>query len=187
MSLVLDGSLGVTTNSGTLISATTIGVGGATPSTSGAGITFPATQSASTDANTLDDYEEGTWTPSITFGGTSTGVTYSSTRIGRYTKIGRIVTLAASIALTSKGSSTGNVQITGLPFTPYNATGVPVYAGIFVGEGGLSSMSTGTYCLAWNDLTLYIRFNGSTGLLNLTDANFTNSSSFYLTITYEVV
>ena len=42
---------------------TTLGVGAATPSASGAGITFPATQSASTDANTLDDYEEGTWTP----------------------------------------------------------------------------------------------------------------------------
>jgi hypothetical protein len=38
---------------------TTIGVGGATPSTSGSGISFPATQSASSDANTLDDYEEG--------------------------------------------------------------------------------------------------------------------------------
>jgi hypothetical protein len=40
-----------------------IGVGGATPSTGGKGITFPATQSASADANTLDDYEAGTWTP----------------------------------------------------------------------------------------------------------------------------
>jgi hypothetical protein len=40
-----------------------IGIGGATPSASGTGITFPATASASTDANTLDDYEEGTWTP----------------------------------------------------------------------------------------------------------------------------
>jgi len=52
MALVLDGTLGITTNSGTAISASTIGVGGATPSTSGAGITFPATASASSDANT---------------------------------------------------------------------------------------------------------------------------------------
>jgi hypothetical protein len=44
---------------------TTIGVGDATPSASGSGISFPATQSASTNANTLDDYEEGTWTPTI--------------------------------------------------------------------------------------------------------------------------
>ena len=39
----------------------TIGVGNATPAASGAGISFPATASASSDANTLDDYEEGTW------------------------------------------------------------------------------------------------------------------------------
>ena len=44
-----------------------IGVGGATPTSNGSGITFPATQSASTNANTLDDYEEGTWTPVLTF------------------------------------------------------------------------------------------------------------------------
>jgi hypothetical protein len=48
-----------------------MGVGGATPSASGAGITFPADQSilgASTNANTLDDYEEGTWTGTLTGG-----------------------------------------------------------------------------------------------------------------------
>jgi hypothetical protein len=88
----------------------TIGVGNATPSTSGAGITFPATQSASTDANTLDDYEEGTWTPSL--GGTAT---YTS-QVGRYTKVGRLVTFQCSltILLIGTGSTT---QISGLPFT----------------------------------------------------------------------
>jgi hypothetical protein len=110
MALVLDGTLGITTNSGTAISASTIGVGGATPSTSGAGITFPATQSASTDANTLDDYEEGTWTPSL--GGTTT---YSE-RFGSYTKIGRQVTAIFDFTISSIG--TGNqAQISGLPFT----------------------------------------------------------------------
>ena len=63
MSIVLDGTTGITTPTEKVV--TTIGVGNATPSASGAGITFPATQSASTDANTLDDYEEGTWTPTI--------------------------------------------------------------------------------------------------------------------------
>jgi hypothetical protein len=55
--------------------ATTIGVGGATAAASGAGITFPATISASSNANTLDDYEEGTWTPSYS---ASNGVPFSS-------------------------------------------------------------------------------------------------------------
>jgi len=96
-----------------------ISVGNATPTTSGAGITFPATQSASTDANTLDDYEEGTWTPTV--GGNAT---YSS-RSGQYVKIGRIVTVFGQMTINSIG--TGSAQaIGGLPFTsPYECT-IPV-------------------------------------------------------------
>lgn len=144
MAIVLDGTNGITTNTGTLISATTIGVGGATPSTSGAGITFPATQSASTDANTLDDYEEGTWTPALKFGGGSTGITYSQ-QFGQYTKVGRLVTCTFNIFLTSKGSSAGSATIDGLPFTVFNGNGY--YAGAMLqpykidyAAGGMISM-----------------------------------------------
>jgi hypothetical protein len=94
---------------------TTIGVGGATPSASGAGITFPATQSASTNANTLDDYEEGTWTPSLTFGGGSTGLTYTN-REGWYTKVGNMVSVQCNIFLSNTGSSNGIAAVSGLPF-----------------------------------------------------------------------
>jgi hypothetical protein len=93
-----------------------IGVGGATPSTSGSGITFPATQSASTNANTLDDYEEGTWTPTLNFGGGSTGITYGG-QLGTYVKIGKLVWLNCRLTLTAKGSSTGSARVAGLPFT----------------------------------------------------------------------
>jgi hypothetical protein len=79
-------------------------------------IKFPATQNASADANTLDDYEEGTWTPAITFNGGSTGVTYFA-RSGNYTKIGRLVYASFKFTLTSKGSSSGLAAIAGLPFT----------------------------------------------------------------------
>ena len=88
---------------------TTISVGDATPSSSGAGITFPATQSASSDANTLDDYEEGTWTPSI--GGTAT---YTS-QTGTYTKIGNVVTIRGILSILLKGTGSAT-EITGLPF-----------------------------------------------------------------------
>jgi len=86
---------------------------------SGTGITFPASQSASTDPQTLDDYEEGTWTPTVTFDGTSgsgTGVTYSS-QSGRYTKIGRAVVCTGEFVLTNKGSGSGIIRLTGWPFT----------------------------------------------------------------------
>lgn len=95
---------------------TTLSVGNATPSTSGAGITFPATQSASTDANTLDDYEEGTWTPTQGSGITLVGSFSSS---GTYTKIGNIVTLRGRLSgSTSLAITAASVLCGGLPFTP---------------------------------------------------------------------
>ena len=104
---------------------TTIGVGGATPSASGAGITFPATQSASTNANTLDDYEEGTWTPVPSrFVGGAITTTGSITATGGYTKVGNLVTIVGSIAITgtvTQGSS--DTVITGVPFTPNGGFG----------------------------------------------------------------
>jgi hypothetical protein len=95
---------------------TTIGVGGATPSASGAGITFPATQSASTNANTLDDYEEGTWTPVIGGATSESGQTYSY-RAGTYTRIGNTVVARFDVRASVKGTITGELQIKGFPFT----------------------------------------------------------------------
>ena len=102
--------------------ATTIGVGGTTPSASGSGISFPATQSASTDVNTLDDYEEGTFTPNQGAGLTVVG-TFSSS--GLYTKVGRLVTVTGLInPTTSVASSAGGALFTNLPFTcPSTAVG----------------------------------------------------------------
>ena len=102
----------------TIKTAATISVGNATPSTSGAGITFPATQSASTDANTLDDYEEGTWTPVLAGReGSVSGQSYSQ-QIGKYTKIGNVVYVVCDVILSAEGTpGTGSSGIRGLPFT----------------------------------------------------------------------
>ena len=73
---------------------------------------FPATQNASTDANTLDDYEEGTWTPALYFGGNAVGITYAvGGQAGRYTKIGNRVFFDLYIALSAKGSSSGQASV----------------------------------------------------------------------------
>ena len=97
----------------------TISVGNATPATSGAGITFPATQSASTDANTLDDYEEGTWTPNQ---GTGLTVVGAFSSFGKYTKIGNVVTVSGVMQAVTSIALSANGQIsTNLPFTA-NAT-----------------------------------------------------------------
>jgi hypothetical protein len=87
---------------------------GAVPQ-AGEGITFPATQNASSDANTLDDYEEGNWTPTLnSFGGT--GLTTS----GTYTKIGRLVYCRMSVFASGSNltMTAGTSTVTGLPFTP---------------------------------------------------------------------
>ena len=100
---------------GALKTYSTISVGNATPSSSGSGITFPATQSASSDANTLDDYEEGTWTYAFT--STTGTITKSATYpLGLYTKIGRQVTVTGFLAVSSVSSPTGTLTVTGLPF-----------------------------------------------------------------------
>jgi hypothetical protein len=167
----------------TPISTTTLGVGNATPSASGAGITFPATQSASTDANTLDDYEEGTWTPAITFGGGSTGITYSS-QSGFYTKIGNTVTVQFRINLSSKGSSTGSVALGGLPFTSggtyaFNYVVHDNAAGFNAGFGMYWSVENGST----SGNLRQIGTNGSNGLDN---TNFNNNTAVFGILTYRV-
>ena len=186
MAIVLDGTNGVTTNSGTLISATTIGVGGATPSTSGAGITFPATQSASTDANTLDDYEEGTWTLGLTIGGSATGISIAN-RVATYTKIGRQVTITFGFNLSSKGSNSGNIELNGLPFTSFDpgAFGDCVVSFGYSDSTNLAAspimglVARGTTTMSPRKMS-----GGNTSILTNTDIN--NGSAFIGSATYFV-
>lgn len=95
--LTIPGTLGVTTGAA---------VGGATPGTGG--LAFPATAVAVADPNTLDDYEEGTWTP------VGNGITFSSAT-GIYTKVGRKVTVQFDVTWPSTADA-GSSEFTGLPF-----------------------------------------------------------------------
>jgi hypothetical protein len=79
------------------------------------GIGFPATQVASSNANTLDDYEEGTFTPAVA-GTVSAGTGTYTTQIGAYTKIGNRVHFQIVLVWTAHDGS-GNTKLTGLPFT----------------------------------------------------------------------
>ena len=90
---------------------------------------FPAAQNPSSDPNTLDDYEEGTWTPRLEAAGTDpTGQTYS-TQTGSYVKIGNLVVCFIRLLVTSKGTGgTGNARLAGLPFTASNSPALPEYA-----------------------------------------------------------
>ena len=168
---------------------TTIGVGAATPSASGAGITFPATQSASTDVNTLDDYEEGTWTPTFTCATPGNLVFSYDTRSGTYTKIGRQVTVncnVTSAAGISHTTASGGVVITGLPFvagiTSFDS--IPFFRGFTsAGYTSLSGQLVGTLG------NVYLNKSGSgvaPGGVQIADFPTTSLVDVFFTLTYFV-
>jgi hypothetical protein len=175
MAIVLDGTNGITTNSGTVISATTIGVGGATPSTSGAGITFPATASASSNANTLDDYEEGTWTPTVT---PSSGSLTAYTSSGVYVKVGKLVTITGDFQLTTVGTASGSVSVGGVPF---NGTGPSGAYRIAIGSGREDNVTAVFYQAVLGGGGNNILLQTAAGA-NIT---WTNGYGYIFTITYQ--
>jgi hypothetical protein len=159
-----------------------ISVGGATVTTSGTGITFPATQSASSDANTLDDYEEGTWTPVLGGDGGGTAMTYD-VQIGKYTKIGNVVIADAYIRLTTRGTITGNVVITGLPFTGNSGYNEPVTWGYW-NNLGTNWASVGGWLNAGNSIYLGGQQTSGSGILTLVQADIANNSRINVQVTY---
>tara|TARA_R110000751_G_scaffold210946_2_gene314557 strand:+ start:1196 stop:1762 length:567 start_codon:yes stop_codon:yes gene_type:complete len=87
-------------------------------STAGKGICLGVT--TNTDANTLDDYEEGTFTVTFTPSG-SGSITLSNNELC-YTKVGRIVHVTGAVTCTSVSSPDGSITIATLPFTPIDTT-----------------------------------------------------------------
>jgi hypothetical protein len=164
-----------------------IGLGGATPTTSGTGITFPATASGSTDANTLDDYEEGTFTPAWSFS-TSGSVTYSS-QSGKYTKIGNVVYFDLIVQTASISSPSGNATLTGLPFTSRSTNAGGAF--IIYKRRWNSDMPNLVINVATSDTFMYFNKNATNAeesLLIGTDfsSSPTTSNSFILTGVYFV-
>ena len=180
---VANGGTGVNTSTGTgavvlntsPTLVTTVGVGNATPSASGAGITFPATQSASTDANTLDDYEEGTWTAIDSSGA---GLTLSSVN-GTYTKMGRQVIAKIQVGFPVTVSVLG-ATIGGLPFASgsYGPSSIQGYFSVTTA----TITSRGVYGGGSNTTFNIDKNNGATVASNL-DMSGTVS---YITLIYNV-
>lgn len=139
---------------------------------------FPATQSASSGANDLDDYEEGTFTPGLQFGGAA--VSMAGTFNGTYTKIGREVCVNIRIILTAKGSSTGSAIITGLPFSP-NADAAAT-SGYY---GSLASItSTPVASTFFGGTTVLLYNSGAASASQLSNTNFSNTSDLSIAINY---
>ena len=116
---------------------TTLDQGNLVIGTSGKGISFAATanSSGSMASELLDDYEEGTWTPTLPNGGTVSTVTNA-----RYTKIGQLVYAGAYFGLTSVPNDNSGWDIGGLPYAvassqAYHGAGGVTYVGSFNWNG----------------------------------------------------
>ena len=145
------------------------------------GLTFNGDTAA---ANALDDYEEGTWTMGVSFGGASVGVTYAA-NTGSYTKIGRQVTVNGYLQLSSKGSSTGGATITGLPFTvkPTDSfySSVSIWMNVITFANQVQAYAEpNTTLIFLQEITEF----GSVTSLN--DADFANGSNLMISLTYFV-
>jgi hypothetical protein len=144
-------------------------------------LAFPAAQYPSANANTLDDYEEGTWTPAMTFGGSATGVTFDIAA-GTYVKVGRLVFFSLYIDLSSNGTGTGAAAITGLPFTSEAGVGAAATVTLWSGMSGI----VGTPCglVVAGDTKINLNMSGATASVAMTDTNVTNSAAFGLSGCY---
>jgi hypothetical protein len=117
------------------------------PDISKQGISLPNVTKAT---NVLSWYEEAAWTPYLNFGGAHVGQTYSL-QLGTFTRVGRLITLSCSIALSNIGSSTGAATISGFP---YQSNSTPT-AYIIYAEGGVTltgqlAMANGGNSLAFS-------------------------------------
>ena len=158
-------------------------VSGTTPSLNG--ITFPATQVASADANTLDDYEEGTWTVEL-YDEITGGNQSSTTATGLYTKVGRVVYVQAYVAnISTAGMTGGNFLLFSLPFQVDSNDRFP---GAVMTES-ITFSSGRTYAqaeIANNYVRGYIRTSGSGVTDNLVSIEdlVSGTSDFWFSLTY---
>ena len=132
----------------------------------------------------LLDYEEGTWTPAIEFGGGTTGITYSA-QAGFYTKIGQTVFFNCTVQLTNKGSSTGIATLSGLPYTSQNTANN--HNPSMIRAANITFSAFLQPLLSPNSTALNLQDISAAGTLaNLDDTSFANNSSVMLSGQYSV-
>jgi len=155
-------------------SATTVGTNG---------VQFPATQVASSDVNMLDDYEEGTWTPALTFATPGDLSVAYTTQLGFYTKVGNVVNLWWNIVTSTFAHTpaSGAVQITGAPFTSNSTSGSLNYGSLSYQGINKASFNQIVPRLANNGTTLEVIGSGnSQAATSVNAADMTTGSTVIL-------
>ena len=120
---------------------------------SGGGLAFNSDTAA---ANALDDYEEGTWTPTLTSNGTAPTITSYSNRVGRYTKVGDMLYVTCFIRAILSAAGTGTPRVSGFPFNTESGVYQPVYTGL------ITILNNGTDSQPYSISGNYVQFDGGT-------------------------
>jgi len=155
----------------------TVGTGNLVIGTSGKGIDFSATSdgSGTMTSEVLDDYEEGTWTPTVDYGTVSVASNY-------YTKVGNLVTVNALVYTFSDKTTAANIVIGGLPFTPVGEqTGSAMTRYFNAGEGGFVTYITSA------GIRVYGLASSGANYDDVQHSQLGASARVYFNITYRVV
>ena len=177
----------VTTTTGT--NNFTVADGDLIIGTAGHGISFAATSgpTGSNSASTneiLDDFEEGTWTPRLTFGGNSAGMTYDN-QLGTYVIVGRFVYAHCVVDLTDKGYSSGSAAINDLPYVAGNSVAIDI-GGLVSYTANLSSIDQtqvyGYDIRNTSRIHLYHKYNSA---YSLNAGNFNDNSQIRFEIFFQ--
>ena len=153
---------------------TTIKTGNIVQGTAAKGFNFTAnTPAAGMTSQLLNWYEEGTFTPSVTIGGGTTGIVVQGAA-GKYTRVGRVVHAQFYLYFSFTSGSTGNVIFAGLPFTAAAATLDDVGGG-FAGENWTGISGAPIFRVIQNTKTLYLGYTGTGAITQMTHANCTNN------------
>ena len=165
---------------GTLSATTGAAVGGATAGAGG--LAFPATAVAVADANTLDDYEEGTWTPAFN-GSTTNPTTTSGTPVGAYIKVGKLVWVSIEMAGVGYTGGSGNLLIAGLPFAASTTNGE--LASFYETTNAFPVGKTGLWGYTGNNTTnLNLVYAGGTAGTSQVLVSTASSWNMYTTLCY---
>ena len=160
----------------------TVSAGNVIIGTSGQGIDFSATAGTGT-SELLDDYEEGTWTPELRFGGATPSGIVQTSSLGYYTKVGNLVTVQLKIILSSKGAQTGNAEIYGLPFTAGAGGDAGAYSSYF-NNLSLTASQVPIGKASGSDIELRYPLNGVT--VRMTHGNITDTTDIRMFSSYYI-
>jgi hypothetical protein len=138
----------------------------------------------------LKNYDEGTWIPTLTFGGSTTGITYSASRYGHYTRIGNRCFYNCYFLLTSKGTAAGLCVITGLPFTSASLTNGG-HSSVTIWSNGVSA--TNGQLMGYtsiNSTQIELNFTptnaDATGAVALSNVHWSNTGSIMISGSYVI-